>query len=201
MSSTMGDTVLLVRERDCGGMDIVCNDDYARSTRASRVWVRSSPTAFGNRTVMVAVDAYQRGTESAFTLRVATQARLPASSCSGPLFDLSEGGAVAAVSPARASTTSGSCGGSGPTSVEDIYVYNGPGGNADFSEYIAGSRAVLYARRADCTNPMREVACSASGSTSFTTLSFTQMMGTPTYLFIDGLGVAGTNYIVQVVRP
>lgn len=204
------DTVVVLRD-GCTSPDLVCNDDFSRASRASRVWLRA-PTATPpspTRTVRIIVDAYQPGAESDFVLRVTSSAAVVSNTCAAPGFDVSEGGTVRGSASAGTGATRGSCGGGGGTGTfgptpEDLYRYAGPaGGNVQFTLRPAGGAAffpTVYARNPDCTTGP-ELRCSTGNPAQ---IEFAQPLATPTYVFVDGLPSVtfGTvPYTLQVLRP
>jgi hypothetical protein len=194
------DPVLVLRD-GCTSADTICNDDATASARGSRIWVRPTPGATGTRTWYFIVDAYQPGSESAFTLHVASTASAPGDACGAVLFDVSAGGSLLGNIRGGVSTTTGSC--TPPATTlrpEDVVVYNGAAGQVRLTAVprpAASFTPSLYVRRTDCAGGT-ELACSSANPAG---LNFTAATAVPVYIFVDNAPVTGSRYGLGVLAP
>jgi hypothetical protein len=191
--SAGGDTVLLARD-GCMGNDLVCDDDFSFSSRASRIWIRGTPGAAGVRTVWVSVLAFSAATQGPFMLQASVSPAAPPGVCGGPLFDLTRGGAVAALSPTRTSMTLGTCS-PRPSGTEDIYQYAGPAGTVRFVATTTAFTPSLYVRTT-CGGPT-DIACRVGNPSTINLASAGAMM----YVFVDGAPGTPAFYNIEAVAP
>jgi hypothetical protein len=142
------DTVLYVREGDCDGPELACNDDSGSVSSALALELAAGAQ------VTAVVDAFDERSAGAFLLNV-ERAACPSAQL----------GARVGPSLARASTAggidelSGSCGGDGS---EDVALsWTAPAaGRYRFALFDPRFQVVLYLRRGGCDGP--ELGCSAA---------------------------------------